>query len=484
MLRWRHGGARSGAGPRAALAAAPLAALAACGAPAPPNLLLVVIDTLRSDHTSAYGYARDTTPRLRALAEAGVRFEAAYAPMGLTGPSHASLFTALEPPAHGVVKNGLSLAPEHVTLAERLAAHGYQTAAVVSSFVLDHRFGLDQGFAHYDDALDPDEATTRLESWEGHGVPEGFDRRGDHTADRALRWLREQRAPERPFFLFVHYFDPHSPYDGSGAGAAFAAPAPAALPPIPGLAELVDAYDSEIVFADAMLGRLLDALSALGLEQHTLVVVTADHGEGLMQRGYVLHGVSVHEEEVRVPLVVRWPGRIAGGRVLAGPVALVDVVPTLAELLEIGAGGPESPGVAAPAGRSLAAALLRDAPLDPERPIFLLRRRFAPSLVRPVLLESGADGAPLPPVPVAGQQRALRRGRLKLVEAPREGGRSLYDLAADPGELRDLATLEPAHAERLAAELAAWQQRFAGAPREQSVPEEDRRRLRALGYAD
>jgi arylsulfatase A-like enzyme len=192
-----------------------LVALAACsprGASGPPALLLISLDTTRSDHLSVYGYPRQTSPQLDALARQGVRFAAAYAASASTGPSHATLFTSLHPLQHGVVKNGLRLAEERETLAERLRAHHFQTAAVVSSFVLDAKFGFAQGFDLYDDDFAPEEATVTTSKWDGREVPGSFDRRGDHTTRRALHWLREGRDPARPFFLFVHYFDPHLSY--------------------------------------------------------------------------------------------------------------------------------------------------------------------------------------------------------------------------------------------------------------------------------
>jgi choline-sulfatase len=461
--------ARAGRAAVASLVA--LALLCACAGRPVPNVLLVVVDTLRADHTSAYGYARDTTPRLRALAEQGVRFENAYAPVGLTAPSHASLFTSLHPLTHGVVRNGLALGDEHVTLAEYLAVRGYQTAAVVSSFVLDREFGLGQGFAFYDDHFDPAEATVELAEWEGHAVGEAFDRRADHTTRRAVAWLRETRSADSPFFLFVHYFDPHAPYTPPASAAARFAPEG------PGPAAEVAAYDAEIAFTDAAIGRLLDALDELGLADATLVVVTADHGEGLMQRGYMLHGLSVHEEELRVPLLLRWPAQLPAGRSVAEPVSVLDLEPTLAELVPIGRTGIASEG------HSFAAALRGAGGLDAERPIFVYRRDFGPEPVRPAVVgeEPGAQAR----VSVAGRQYGLREGRWKYVIAPLEGPPALYDLEADPGELHDLSAREAGQARRLGEQLEAWLGVHAQPLPAAGTPSaEDRARLEALGYAE
>ena len=466
------------AGLRAAALAALLAGLVcACSSdPGPPSVLLVSVDTLRRDHCSVYGYERDTTPRLRAFAEQGVRFESAYAPMGLTGPSHATLFTSLYPLRHGVVNNGLVLREELTTLAEYLAARGYQTAGVASSFVLARKFGFGQGFAFYDDAFDPAEATTELDEWEGHAVDEAFDRRGDHTTRRAKDWLVNQRDPERPFFLFVHYFDPHSPYQApEPAGGRFAA----ALENPHELESLVAAYDGEILFVDAAIGGLLDALDELDLTANTLVIVSADHGEGLMQRGYVLHGISVHEEEVRVPLLMRWPAGLRGGRAIEEPVELRDVMPTLAELLGF------EPAEDAFGGQSLAGALRGSGSLPPQRPIYLQRRHFRPGKLRPDFIEKLPDGRAVPFVSVEGEQFALRQGRWKLILAPDEAAPKLYDLRSDPEERIDLAVAELQHSVRLRKQLEAWiEAQRGGAAAAGRVSEQDRARLRALGYTD
>jgi len=455
----------------ALLALAALALLASCGEKPAPNVLLVVVDTLRADHTSVYGYERDTTPRLRDVALQGSVFEQAYAPVGLTGPTHASLFTSLHPLSHGVVRNGQSLGSEYVTLAEYLQVRGYQTAAVVSSFVLARKFGLAQGFGFYDDEFLPSEATVELAEWEGHAVREGFDRRADHTRRRAVEWLRERRDPERPFFLFVHFFDPHSPYEPPARNAGR----------FDGAEDEVErevaAYDAEIAFTDAAIAELLDALDELGLADDTLLVVTADHGEGLMQRGYMLHGLSVHEEELRVPLIVRWPAALPAGQRVPEPVSIQDLVPSIAELVAIARAGGVSEG------RSFAAALRGESSLDPERPLYLFRRDFGSDAVSPeVVAETGREQAG---VSVAGPQYGLRAGSWKYVLAPREAAPALFDLESDPLELENLARREPETAERLRQQLDAWlSARGQPMPGAGEPSAEDRAGLRALGYGD
>jgi arylsulfatase A-like enzyme len=438
-------------GPR--VGALALLALCACSrAPAPParqapsvppHILLVTIDTLRADRCSGYGYPQPTTPRLDALARQGVRVADAYAPMATTGPSHASMFTGLHPRAHGVVKNGYLLAPERRTLAEALRAAGYATAAVVSSFAVDAKFGLAQGFEVYDDDFPAEGASVKQRRWEGLAVAGGFDRRADAVGARAISWLARERPRGRRFFLWVHYFDPHAPYD----------------PPEPHKSRFRAAYDGEVAFADAELGRLLDALDDAGLRESTLVVVTGDHGEGLGDHGHQEHGLNIYEEAVKVPLAFRWPGRLPAGSIVPGPVSLVDLEPTL---LQLALGAP-----AGGAGRSLAPLLAQRAAPDPERPIFMERRFYDPDSQKALRIK--------------GEKLAVRRGAFKYLEAPEEGTQELYDLSADPGELENLAAQEAARVRELRSLLDGFR-RGTRPGAAQRVSPEDQERLRALGY--
>ena len=455
---------------RAAGIAAALLAAASGSSAAPderPNVLLITIDTLRRDHCSVYGYAHDTTPHLRRVAKAGVRFDLAYAPTSTTGPTHASILTGLYPQAHRVVKNGVDLAAHNETLAEILAAQGYQTIGIVSSFVLQASFGYGQGFSVYQDDFDAATASAPVSTWEGHDVEKGFDRRADATTRRAIRWLWEGRDRERPFFLFVHYFDPHSPYEAPGA---FAQRFP---PPDPGPGEGIQAslafrqavrnYDGEVAFTDQEIARLLDAIEREGLSEKTLVVITADHGEGLMDHGAMLHGLDLYEENVRVPLLLRWPDRIPAGRVLTQPVELVDLAPTILDLI-----GVESSK--AFQGRSLAASLRGDEPLDPDRPIYLYRRHFDAEY---------ADGTY-----VKGRQFGIRWGRWKYIDASDQGRTELFDLASDPQERTDRSRSDADQAARLAEKLTEWRRSHTSDPAIREISDGDREALEALGYIE
>jgi arylsulfatase A-like enzyme len=435
---------------RAVLACGVLAALGCARESSPPNLVLISLDTTRADHLSVYGYPRETTPNLERLADGGVRFALAYAPAPTTGPSHATLFTGLHPITHRVVKNGRVLMSAHATLAERLLAHGWTTAGFVSSYVLDARFGWDQGFEHWDDDFDLATATTMVPSGTGAEV---FDRTADATTRRALAWLEQGRDPSRPFFLFVHYMDPHEPWL---APPEFLQRFRTPDLPMDGISGLVARYDAEIAFTDHQIGELLAALDRLGLARNTIVAVSADHGEGLMQHGELNHGTQLYEEQVRVPLLMRWPRGLPAGRVVDGPVSLIDVTPTLLAL----AGVAPEPGDALQ-GRSLVPVMRGDQAIDPAQPLFLFR----------------PDNTEIP-----GEQYAVREGDWKLVIGPGEG-RELFDLARDPREREDRAAAQPERAAEMEERIRAWLREH-GRPdvQPEQVSPEDLERLRALGY--
>ena len=370
----RHGGPASHrsatiAPRRAALRLVPGlvgAFLAACSPELPtPNVLLITLDTVRADRCSVNGYPRPTTPTLERLSKEGVAFDAAYAPSPVTAPSHASLFTGLYPPRHGLDRNGGRLAEAPPTLAEILEAQGYQTAGIVSSFVLNEKFGVARGFDVWMDQFEPSRSKTVRREWEGLEIPAGFDRRAYDTTHLARTWLTQKRDPARPFFLFVHYFEPHGPY----------------APPEPWRSRFrrdeadrhAEHYDSGIAYTDHEVGELLDRLDELRLTDDTLVIVTSDHGEGLMDHGVSAHGPQLYEEAVRVPLLIRWPRAIPAGDRRRAPVSLVDVVPTILDLL----GLPPPPVLD---GRSLSPALRKGAP-ETSAPVFLYRPPVEPRWV-------------------------------------------------------------------------------------------------------
>jgi arylsulfatase A-like enzyme len=231
------------------------------GSAAGANLLVITLDTTRADHLGCYANATAETPVIDALAARGIRFASTVTPAPVTLPAHTSLFTGLYPPTHGVRNNGeYRLAPDHQTLAEILQANGYETGAFVSAFILDARFGLNQGFDRYDD---------RVAAATGSAFPAGTqERRAAAVTDAALEWLAT-RESTRPFFAWVHYFDPHAPYQ----------------PPEPFAARFAGRlYDGEIAYMDTQIGGLLRGLQQAARADRTLIVVVGDHGEGLAAR--------------------------------------------------------------------------------------------------------------------------------------------------------------------------------------------------------
>ncbi|HKJ25219.1 MAG TPA: sulfatase-like hydrolase/transferase, partial [Myxococcota bacterium] len=345
---------------------------------------------------------------------------------------------------------------------------GYRTGGILGSFVLAGRFGFGQGFGDWDDAFERESSSLPMKTWQGHEVPaEGFDRAGAETTRRAVDWL-EANADDAPFFLFVHYFDAHEPYTPRSNDLARLAPAPlGAVIPADRAAE-VEAYDAEIAGVDREVGALLDALDALGLAARTLVVVASDHGQGLTDHDDAHHSVNVYEESVRGVLVFRGPGVAPPGRASDAPVEAVDVLPTLLDLLGLDGGD----DVLDLPGRSLAGYLEGRAELAAERPVFVYRQRYAS---RRRVRHAMVDGA----------QFGVRLGPWKYIEGDRDGRRELYDLASDPGETRNLARERPDRAAELRARVHVWRAANPppGAPAA-PISEDDRARLRALGYVE
>ena len=394
-----------------------------------PNVLLVTLDTTRADHIGCYGYSRAQTPGLDRLAAEGARFADASSPVPITFPAHASLFTGLYPFEHGARGNGdFYLSDRFETLATRLRAAGYRTAAFVSSFVLDQRYGLSRGFDVYDDRLDVSG---------GHVVDIEAERRGDRTVSALAQWLDgHARDGAAPFFVWLHLYDPHTPY---------APPAPfderfAAAP-----------YDGEIAFDDTLVGSVLDKLGALGLRDRTLLVVVGDHGESLGDHGEDTHSMFVYESAIRVPFIVWSPGTVRPGVVVHEPVRLTDVAPTVLQL--VGA-----QPLATRNGRSLVPAL-EGRRLTPEP---LYSETLTPQLTM--------NWAPL---------RSIRDERWKFIDAPR---RELYDLQQDPTERTNLAANQPQRAGALAAVLARVAGSGQGVLSRAEVDQETKSRLAALGY--
>ena len=396
-----------------------------------PNVLLVTIDTLRADRVGCYGHASASTPVLDALAARGVRFETAIAHVPLTGPSHASILTGLGPLGHGFRENaGFVLPAQAKSGAEDFRQAGYRTAAFVSAFPLDRRFGFDRGFETYDDHLPKGNDPRRTPY---------VERFADATTEAALRWLAPTAgpaaaAPSAPFFLWVHYYDPHAPYEPPGDFAARFRAAP---------------YDGEVAFVDQQLGRLLRALEERGVLARTLVVAMSDHGEGLGEHGEGTHGLFVYDSTLKVPFIVAGPG-IGGGRVARTVARGIDVLPSLLDY----AGLKPRPEIE---GRSLRPAIEGREMSD------------APAYAETLYPQREFGWAPL---------FAWRTARHKMIEAPRP---ELYDLEKDPGETANRAGSENARLVEMRQKLEVVLSRTAPSAAAEVDPEAAER-LRALGY--
>jgi arylsulfatase A-like enzyme/Flp pilus assembly protein TadD len=404
----------------------PLAAGALRGA----NVLLVTIDTLRADHVGAYGSARGLTPTIDRLAAEGLRFATTYAHVPLTLPSHTTLMTGSYPFVNGVRDNGsFRFDGRRATLAGTLQAAGYRTGAFVAAFVLDARFGLNAGFDVYDD---------KYGSRPAGGELSVLERPADKVLGAAVSWITE-RGDEaaRPWFAWAHLYDPHEPYD----------------PPEPFRTRYSsDRYSGEIAFADTQLGTALEQLAQRGQLTHTLVVVAADHGESLGDHQERTHGLFAYDSTLRVPLVL-WAPRVIQPGVIKEVARLVDVMPTVLDLVGIAA--------SAPNGRSLRPFLGGD---DPDH-----RFDDPGSYFEALNANLTRNWAPL-----AG----LVSGGFKLIDLPIP---EFYDLGADPGERSNLYARRQEAAKPLERKLDALR---ADAPAATSTPvdPETVQRLRSLGY--
>jgi len=453
-------GARSAA--RALVAAALLPALAGCqgrppGAPAAsaatrPNILLLTIDTLRADHLAAWGYVRPTSPVLDRMAAEGVRFAFAQAQRPKTGPSFTSIFTAGYCADHGVRRIGQPAACSMRFLAEEMRDLGYQTHAVVANAALAREFYFDQGFDSY------------IETWKVTPKREGLDPTGAEAVSDLAAGVVEKMGTDKPFFLWVHYVDPHEPYSPPAPfrdlyqGDAHTGP-PVEVPVARrntrqsfggiGTRQVLDGrrdlpfyvarYDAEIRYVDQQIDRLLDALRRRGFYDRMATVMTADHGESLGEHNYWFdHGMFGFQTCLHVPLVVRFPG-VAAPRVDAAPVELVDVAPTVLDL----------------AGRRL-----RNGTWMRGRSLVPRLRGDVTTARATAFAEAGYSSRP-------GWIRVATDGRFSLHHLLDRADRkrvahadvpwALFDLAADPGETVNVAQSNPEALARLRTVLGEWE---------------------------
>jgi choline-sulfatase len=395
------------------------------------NVLLITIDTLRADYLSCYRRKSISTPNIDALAARGVRFAQAFAQVPLTEPSHASILTGTYPQVHKVRDMGGFVLDRNVpTLATILGGAGWNPAAFVGAAILSRYYGMDRGFAVYGDSME-DEFSLKKSPGAVAEI------RGEIVARRALEWL-DKSERGKPFFLWVHFYDPHFPYD----------------PPEPYRSRYrEDLYAGEVAYVDEQVGKILKALASRSLDSQTLVVLMSDHGESLGEHGEYTHGVFLYDSTMRIPLIFAGPG-IPGGREVPQQVRSIDVLPTVADFLDLPA-GEKAQGV---------------------------------SLV-PALLEGKATRSnycymeTLYPKSQMGwcELRAMRTDQWKLIVAPKP---ELYRFPEDSGENHNVLDRFVGDADRL--QKKVWE--IAGPPKSleplvpQPVDDERRRELDALGY--
>lgn len=393
-----------------------------------PNVILVTIDTLRSDRLECYGYTRIKTSSIDSLASEGIRFTEAVAQVPLTLPSHCSILTGTYPTFHGVHDQTGHLPKNRTTLAQLLKAQGYSTAAFVSSFVLNSQFGLNQGFDHFDDAFDNGRVSRADE----------LKRTGDQTLSRALAWMA--RLEGAKFFVWLHFYDPHAPY----------------TPPEPFRSEYAGRpYDGEIAFVDSLIGELTSFLKNKGWYSQTLLIFAADHGEDLGDHGENTHGFFVYDSTLRIPLIIKAPGGKFGGTVISEPVQSVDIAPTILQILSL------PPGLEMQ-GKSLLPLIMHKG------------WRANPAMGETYYPYFHFGWSPL---------LFLRTDRYKYIDAPNP---ELYDLQRDPREIRNLFSTHRSLAYDLRKQLLELLSRFraGGSPSAPARPLDEPawEKLKSLGY--
>ena len=461
--------------------------------PGAPDVLVIVLDTVRAQNVSAYGYERPTTPNLDALAAEGVLFLDATSPSTWSLPSHASLFTGLFPSGHGAHWERRFLQPGHPTLAEALAANGYDTRCFTANAWISDSLGLTRGFAWSDEA------------WRSGAVGRGFqfiyrlldrlgfgieDKGGAQVVSNFEEWVEARPRDARPAFVFMNFIEAHFPYHQLPepylvrftsipkgelqdiSVRLLAAQFGGDTPRGEKVSEAAMAmYDGGILYSDALLGRVTDALRAAGRLDDTILVVLADHGELVGEHGIFGHGFALYEPMIRVPFLIRYPRRLEAGVRVTTPVSTVGVYATVFDLLGIDLPAPLHVA-------SLVPAVTGGPPGGPA-----LSERFAAQAV------STTEEDPLSRADV--RFRSYRAGSMKLIEAS-DGTDYLFDLEADPGETRDLASSDRAEVARLKGELNRWRAAVAvpgiDAPlADVAAPAIDpaaQERLRQLGYVE
>lgn len=432
------------------------------------NVILIVIDALRSDHLGCYGYHRQTSPNLDALAGEGAVFETCYAQSSWTLPSVASILTSLYPTMHGTTLHGDKLPDEVTTIAEILKEEGYITYGYVANPNIKSIFNFNQGFDFFDDYLMRDRmyyAALRclpyyrdnLRAWTGRSFTFS-DRDNIKLAnERIVPWLK--RYSHENFFMYIHYMDPHRPYSPP---KRYRTMYPYVENDI--VSKYISLYDGEIRFADEYMNKLLDTLKLLGIYDKTLIVITSDHGEAFGEHGDFEHGKTIYQEQLKVPLIMKFTGSIPPGKVVKQAVRLIDVVPTILDVLGVTNSDKME-------GSSLLPLIEGDSNTDSREDIFVEENLSNKSIL---------DGV-------------ISHNRLKYVNTKKSevrdiaelGSEELYDLETDPGEFYNLIKQKPESLKLLRRRLAAFkehcEERAIVAPKTK-LDSETIRQLKSLGY--
>lgn len=408
----------------------------AAGTATSPNILLITIDTLRPDHLGCYGYETIKTPHIDNLAKEGVLFTNAFTPVPLTFPSHVSIMTGQYPIQHGVYDNGnFYLTDSANTLSEILQSNGYTTGAIVASFTLASSCGLNQGFSSYDDDINGKPG----EKGKNH---DQFYRQGETITHLAKAWLLKNH--KKPFFLWVHYFDPHAPYS----------------PPAPFDTLYKMPYDGEIAFTDQCLGHLFEEMQKQGIMDNTFIILVGDHGEGLWEHNEQGHGLFIYNTTLKVPLIMHYPKLFPPRQKVTSLVGTIDIMPTILESLEI-----KSKGYGIQ-GKSLI-------PLLTGKEKDIRQMFYGESLYS----QLNFNWAPL--------EGIVTSDGWKYIQAPKP---ELYNLGDDPKEKTNLYSKNPQEVNYLQKELlgfkkALLQEAGSHCSAKQTVPlPETEEKLRSLGY--
>jgi len=410
------------------------------------NLILITIDTLRADHLGCYGYRENTSPFLDEFARNGVLFSNAYVQIPLTLPSHTAILTSTHPKINGVRLNGYCQAKDElITLAEVMKEEGYSTFAVIGGFPLDGRFGLSQGFDLYDDRMEDEEAFDKdFKQWHHHKFLR-YERKANEVTDRAKQILQKVGKREK-FFLWLHYFDPHWRYK----------------PPKKFTKLFKLAYDGEIAFVDTEIASFFEQLKERRFHKNSLVVITSDHGEGLMEHGEEGHGWELFNSTLKIPLMLYYPGVLPENIKIDTLCQSIDIMPTVLELM----------GIHPPAGiegQSLASIIKGEEDEASERCVFAESNK-------PRVLYNNKT------------RYCLIKGNFKLIayysadHQPEEY--KLFNLKEDPKELKELASFYPEKVEELAEEINRFFNPAAQNYSFFSTDKEVLEKLKALGYID